>query len=231
MLYNILEFFVHVQSHLLGKIIGVIGVYLILIYLLYTNYSCNTLSARNLLPSALPDFCTLFALFSSSASHLHLSLQSQHTLRLQIRMSYFHSCLFSISWQWLQSSGMTIDSRSPLRLATLSPLLVLVRIVISPEASWSMPSKTTSLSNLHHHAGRPVFSVHARIEELVKALVATPGPGIQHPSSGVCGGVKIRTLFSLPGVFLGVKLRRSSRRAVGERSAALDCVLELRIRA
>lgn len=129
--------------------------------------SCNTLSARSLFPSALS---AALPLNSSSHSHRHLSLHSQQTLRLQTRISYFHSCRFSISWQWAQPSGITIDSRSPRRRATLSPLLVLVHGSSEPEPLSDMPSNTTSLSNLHHQAGRLEASVHARIEELVKGL-------------------------------------------------------------
>jgi hypothetical protein len=117
--------------------------------------------------------------------------------------------------------GIIIISVSPLRLAILRPLLVRVCITES-----TTPSNTTSLSTLHHHAGRPVL-VHARTELLVKS----PGPGRMQPVREGWGGTKACVFsFSTDAVFFDDVDRRCLRSWVGERSAALTCVVESRMR-
>ena len=118
-------------------------------------------------------------------------------------------------------------SISPRRRAIVRPLLVRVWNLNSPLACVSIPSNTTSLSFLHHQAGLPPASVRARTDVPVKASMRAPGPGSKHPPTSGLGGVKMRIFSS---TFLGDIFRRSLRRSVGERKAAFDCVLELRIR-
>nr|GFD58228.1 hypothetical protein [Tanacetum cinerariifolium] len=82
----------------------------------------------------------------------------------------------------------------------------------------------TSLSNLHHQAGRPA-SVIARTDVLVNASACAPGPGSRQPLTVARGGVNTRT-FSSAFFFLGDMFSRSCKSCVGDRNAALDCVFE-----
>ena len=143
-------------------------------------------------------------------------------------MSYFHSWRFSISMQCAQSIGITTVSRSPRLLAMVNPLLVRVFSLSSPSPCDSIPSKTTSLSTLHHQAGLLPASVFARTDVLVNACACALGPGSRQPLTVARGGVKTRTFSSTS--FLRVEMfRRSCKSCVGDRNAAFDCVFELRI--
>lgn len=123
--------------------------------------------------------------------------------------------------------GIMIVSISPRRRAIVKPLLVRVWIFSSPSPDVSIPSNTTSLSNLHHHAGLPPSSVRARTEVPVKASVFAPGLGSKQPLTSGLGGVNM-WIFS--STFLGDMFKRSFNRSVGDRKAAFDWVLELRIK-
>lgn len=123
---------------------------------------------------------------------------------------------------------MITVSVSPRRRAILSPLLVRVNVFADPSFWKSIPSKITSLSTLHHHAGRP-SAVRARTDVLVNALTWPAGPGRRQPSRGGEGGTKTWTLLSR-FLVLGAPLRRWLRSSVGDRKAALDCVVEFRTR-
>lgn len=124
---------------------------------------------------------------------------------------------------------MITVSVSPLRRAIDKPLLVRVLIVRLPSLHGSVPSNTTSLSNLHHQAGRPLLSMRARTDHPVKACNSPAGPGKMHPLSIGFGGVKVRTL-SVCSAFVGERFNRFLSSCVGDRRETLFLFCELRIR-